>query len=87
MNQREALLRKESVRLLKRPSALLPPHSVLEHVLGSLRTPDFPTDAAGMQQVSFRYSITRSVDPSELTSVSGAGLIPRVCGERLYLKM
>ena len=40
------------MRLLKRPSALLPPHAVLEHVLGSLRTPDFPTDGVGLQQVT-----------------------------------
>ncbi|CAN0360271.1 unnamed protein product, partial [Laminaria digitata] len=46
VNQRESLRRREGVRLLKRPSALLPPHAVLEHVLGSLRTPDFPTDGA-----------------------------------------
>ncbi|CAM9091292.1 unnamed protein product [Ascophyllum nodosum] len=55
VNQRQTLLRRESVRLLKRPSALLPPHSVLEHVLGSLRTPDFPTDAVGLQQ-AFLFS-------------------------------
>lgn len=52
VNQRENLRRAEGLRLLKRPSALLPPHAVLEHVLGSLRTPDFPTDGWGLQQAS-----------------------------------
>lgn len=52
MNQREGLRRKEGVRTLKRPSALVPPHAVLEHVLISLRVPDFPTDGYGLMQAS-----------------------------------
>lgn len=52
VNQREGLRRKEGVRTLKRPSALLPPHAVLEHVLVSLRMPDFPTDGYGLTQAS-----------------------------------
>lgn len=52
VNQRESVRRAAGVRLLERPSALLPPHSVLEHVLGALRTPDFPTDGWGLQQAS-----------------------------------
>lgn len=52
MNQRESLLRREGVRQLKRPSALLPPHTVLEHVLSSLQNPDFPTEGAGWEKVT-----------------------------------
>ena len=63
VNQRESLLRREGVRLLKRPSALLPPHAVLEHVLGSLRTPDFPTDGVGLQQASTGCRSRRTAAP------------------------
>lgn len=55
VNQREGLRRKEGVRTLKRPSALVPPHAVLEHVLISLRVPDFPTDGYGLMQ-AFLFS-------------------------------
>ncbi|CAM9697412.1 unnamed protein product, partial [Ectocarpus fasciculatus] len=50
VNQRESLRRREGVRLLKRPSALLPPHTVLEHVLTSLQNLDFPTEGAGWRK-------------------------------------
>ncbi|CAM9984020.1 unnamed protein product [Discosporangium mesarthrocarpum] len=50
VNRREDLRRREGVRTLKQPSALLPPHSVLEHVLESLRAPDSPTDGYGLNQ-------------------------------------
>eukprot|EP00752_Nemacystus_decipiens_P009008 g8041.t1 len=50
VNQRESLLRREGVRQLKRPSALLPPHTVLEHVLSSLQNPDYPTEGAGWEK-------------------------------------
>lgn len=52
MNQRESLLRREGVRQLKRPSALLPPHTVLEHVLTSLQNIDNPTEGAGWEKVT-----------------------------------
>ncbi|CAM9265025.1 unnamed protein product [Scytosiphon promiscuus] len=55
VNQRESLLRREGVRLLKRPSALLPPHTVLEHVLSSLQNPDLPTEGAGWEK-AFLFS-------------------------------
>lgn len=69
VNQRESLRRREGVRLLKRPSALLPPHAVLEHVLGSLRTPDFPTDGVGLQQVSAACLSGRAAAPSSCVCV------------------
>lgn len=52
VNQRDNVRRAEGLRLLERPSALIPPHAVLEHVLGSLMRPDFPTDGRGLRQVS-----------------------------------
>ncbi|CAM9277467.1 unnamed protein product [Ectocarpus sp. 12 AP-2014] len=55
VNQRESLRRREGVRLLKRPSALLPPHTVLEHVLTSLQNLDFPTEGAGWRK-AFLFS-------------------------------
>ncbi|CAN0174874.1 unnamed protein product [Pylaiella littoralis] len=55
VNQRESLLRREGVRLLKRPSALLPPHTSLEHVLTSLQNPDFPTEGGGWHK-AFLFS-------------------------------